>query len=91
MPFDAPMSASSPAVEGPASPSSLTPAEQKKLLEEWKRVAGQLFFSCREAVTLVHMDGKILAWNPSAERLYGWKESEAFRGGGFFVAGIFGI
>ncbi len=77
MPFDAPMSAFSPAVEGPASPSSLTPAEQKKLLEEWKRVAGQLFFSCREAVTLVNMDGKILAWNPSAERLYGWKESEA--------------
>jgi len=77
MPFDAPMSASSPAVEGPASPSALTPAEQKKLLEEWKRVAGQLFFACREAVTLVDTDGKILAWNPSAERLYGWKESEA--------------
>ena len=77
MSFDAPMSASSPAVEGPASPSALTPAEQKKLLEEWKRVAGQLFLSCREAVTLVGTDGKILASNPSAERLYGWKESEA--------------
>ena len=75
--FDAPMSASSPALEGPASPSALPPAEQKKLLEEWKRVAGHLFFACREAVTLVDADGKILAWNPSAERLYGWKESEA--------------
>lgn len=58
-------------------PSALTPAEQKKLLEEWKLVAGQLFLACREAVTLVNMDGKILAWNLSAERLYGWKESEA--------------
>ena len=71
------MSASPPAVERPASPSALTPAEQKKLLEEWKRVAGQLFLACREAVTLIDTDGKILAWNPSAERVYGWKESEA--------------
>lgn len=74
--FDAPMSASSPAIERPASPSALTSAEQKRLLEEWKRAAGQLFFSCREAVTLVDADGSILAWNPSAERLYGWKEIE---------------
>jgi PAS domain S-box-containing protein len=71
------MSATSPAVDGLASPSALAPAEKNKLLEEWKRVAGQLFLACREAVTLVDTDGKILAWNPSAERLYGWKESEA--------------
>lgn len=76
MSFDAPMRASSPAAEGPAPSSSLTPAERKKLVEEWKRVAGQLFLACREAATLVDTDGKILACNPSAERLYGWKESE---------------
>jgi len=58
MSFDAPMSASSPAVEGPASPSALTSAEQKKLLEEWKRVAGQLFLACREAATLVARTAK---------------------------------
>jgi PAS domain S-box-containing protein len=74
--FDAPMSASSPAIERPASPNALTPAEHKKHVEEWTRVAGQLFFACREAVTLVDPDGKILGWNPSAERLYGWKEIE---------------
>src|SRR5487761_409171 len=76
MSFDAPMSASSPAIDGADSSSALTPAEQKKLLEEWKRAAGQLFLSCREAVTLLDSAGNILAWNPSAERLYGWKEAE---------------
>lgn len=77
MSSDAPISATSPTLDGPASPSALTPAEQKKFLEEWKRVSGPLFLACREAVTLVDTEGRILAWNPSAERLYGWKESEA--------------
>jgi len=76
MSSDAQMSAS-PAFERPTLPSPLTPAEQKKLIEEWKRTTGQLFLSCREAVTLVDPGGNILAWNPSAERLYGWKEMEA--------------
>jgi len=50
--------------------------EEKNAVEEWKRGVGQLFLSSRDAITLVEPAGKILAWNPSAERLYGWKEAE---------------
>ena len=30
-----------------------------------------------DAITLVDLDGRILAWNPVAVRMYGWSESEA--------------
>lgn len=30
-----------------------------------------------DAITMIDMDGRILAWNPGAERLYGWSEAEA--------------
>jgi two-component system CheB/CheR fusion protein len=30
-----------------------------------------------DAITVVDLDGRILAWNPGAVRLYGWSESEA--------------
>jgi len=30
-----------------------------------------------DAILLQDMEGRILAWNPAAERLYGWNESEA--------------
>ena len=63
----------SPALE---KPSALAPEEQKKAVEEWKRGVGQIFLSSRDAITLVDSAGNILAWNPSAERLYGWKETE---------------
>jgi len=66
----------SPVFEKPASPEVPASEEQKKALEEWKQGAGQLFLSSRDAITLVNPAGNILTWNPSAERLYGWKESE---------------
>jgi len=31
----------------------------------------------RDAVTVQDLDGRILAWNPAAVRLYGWSEAEA--------------
>jgi two-component system CheB/CheR fusion protein len=31
----------------------------------------------RDAITVQDLQGRILAWNPSAERLYGWSEAEA--------------
>jgi two-component system CheB/CheR fusion protein len=31
----------------------------------------------RDAILVQDMTGRILAWNPGAERLYGWKESDA--------------
>ncbi|MEI8354952.1 MAG: chemotaxis protein CheB [Deltaproteobacteria bacterium] len=30
-----------------------------------------------DAIVLQDMEGRILAWNPSAERMYGWSEAEA--------------
>ena len=30
-----------------------------------------------DAITLQDMEGRILAWNPAAERMYGWSEAEA--------------
>lgn len=30
-----------------------------------------------DAITVLTFEGTILAWNPSAERLYGWRENEA--------------
>lgn len=32
-----------------------------------------------DAITLLGMDGRILAWNPAAERLYGWNEVQALQ------------
>lgn len=31
----------------------------------------------RDAVTLQDLEGRILAWNPAAARMYGWSETEA--------------
>jgi two-component system CheB/CheR fusion protein len=32
-----------------------------------------------DAITVQDLDGRILAWNPGAQRLYGWTESEAMK------------
>jgi two-component system CheB/CheR fusion protein len=32
-----------------------------------------------DAITMQDLDGRILAWTPSAVRLYGWSEAEALR------------
>ena len=71
---DTQMSAS-PAFEKPGARAP----EQKKAVEEWKRGVGQIFLSSRDSITLVDSAGNILAWNPSAERLYGWKEDRGRR------------
>jgi two-component system CheB/CheR fusion protein len=32
-----------------------------------------------DVIVLQDMDGRILAWNPAAEKVYGWSESEALQ------------
>jgi PAS domain S-box len=32
-----------------------------------------------DAITLQDLEGRILAWNPSAEKMYGWREAEALK------------
>jgi two-component system CheB/CheR fusion protein len=32
-----------------------------------------------DAITVQNLDGRIIAWNPSAVRLYGWSEAEALK------------
>jgi two-component system, chemotaxis family, CheB/CheR fusion protein len=44
--------------------------------EVYRRLA-VLVRDSRDAVTMQDFDGRILAWNPAAERIYGWTEAEA--------------
>jgi len=44
--------------------------------EELRRMAVVLR-DASDAITVQDLEGRILAWNPGAERLYGWSEAEA--------------
>ena len=44
---------------------------------EQLRLAAVVIHDAHDAVVLQDMEGRILAWNPAAERMYGWSESEA--------------
>ena len=41
------------------------------------RLAAVVVFDSHDAVVLQDLDGRILAWNPAANRMYGWSEEEA--------------
>ncbi len=51
---------------------------ERKRLEGLTRLAVVVRDSS-DAITVQDLDGRILAWNRSAERLYGWRESEALQ------------
>jgi len=59
--------------------------EMKRLEESLKHANRQLnrlavvVHDSSDAVTVQDLDGRILAWNPAAERIYGWTEEEALR------------
>jgi two-component system CheB/CheR fusion protein len=44
---------------------------------EMLRLAAVVVHDALDAVVLQDMEGRIMAWNPSAERMYGWSESDA--------------
>ncbi len=50
--------------------------EMVRAREPLRRLAAVVKDS-RDAVTLQDLQGRILAWNPAAERIYGWRASEA--------------
>lgn len=43
------------------------------------RLAAVVVNDSHDAVILQDMEGSILAWNPAAQRMYGWSETEALR------------
>ena len=51
-------------------------ADALKQASEDRRLAVVLR-DASDAISLTAMDGRILAWNPASQRLYGWSESEA--------------
>ncbi|MDQ5987114.1 MAG: Protein-glutamate methylesterase/protein-glutamine glutaminase [Syntrophus sp. SKADARSKE-3] len=56
--------------------------EMKRLRElardsEAIRRLAAVVYDASDAVVLLNLEGRILAWNPGAERMYGWSEAEA--------------
>lgn len=49
-----------------------------KKAESLERLAA-VVRDANDAITVHDLQGKILAWNPAAERIYGWSEAEALR------------
>jgi two-component system CheB/CheR fusion protein len=56
---------------------------ERKQAEETLRKANELLRlaivvrDAHDAITVQDLDGRIIAWNPGAVRMYGWSESEA--------------
>jgi len=50
--------------------------QRKNALEGLRRLA-VVARDSNDAITVQDLEGRILAWNPRAERLYGWSEAEA--------------
>ncbi|MHB8056965.1 MAG: chemotaxis protein CheB [Desulfuromonadaceae bacterium] len=46
---------------------------------EMLRLAAVVVHDANDAVVLQDMEGRVLVWNPSAQRMYGWSESEALQ------------
>jgi two-component system CheB/CheR fusion protein len=56
--------------------------ERKKIQEKFEKANEQLRLAvvvrdAYDAITVQDLDGRIIAWNPGAMRMYGWSEAEA--------------
>jgi two-component system CheB/CheR fusion protein len=52
-------------------------AQAARLESEGLRRLATVVLDASDAITARDMDGRILAWNPAAQRMYGWSEAEA--------------
>jgi two-component system CheB/CheR fusion protein len=52
-------------------------AQAARLESEGLRRLATVVRDANDAITARDMDGRILAWNPAAQRMYGWSEAEA--------------
>jgi len=51
---------------------------REKLKEsQSKTYLAKIVYDSKDAIIMHDLDGKIIAWNPSAQKLYGWSEHEA--------------
>ncbi len=53
----------------------------KEILKESEAIRrlAAIVHDASDAIMLQDMEGHILAWNPMAERMYGWTEAEALK------------
>jgi two-component system CheB/CheR fusion protein len=51
--------------------------EMRKASETLRRLA-TVVRDANDAITVQDLEGRILAWNPAAQRMYGWSEAEAW-------------
>jgi two-component system CheB/CheR fusion protein len=53
--------------------------EAQAMLQEYERLRrlAVVLRDSNDAITMQDLEGRVLAWNPGAERLYGWSEAEA--------------
>lgn len=63
------------------------PAPRPAVFSTYDHIAPLIIHSTTEAVVATDFDGKIIYWNPAAERLYGWTAAEVLGQNVFEVMG----